>query len=176
MDTTNDRPREERHGARTLAELEQDRWRWECRALLAEGRATAAERRLELMTATLREAYFVFDVTDQRLVTVTPAYERLVGRSAARAHEDLESFLEAFRPGDRDRALSVLCGTCAESWPKFLVETPEGSIRAVRWRMEPWPDMPLRTHGVMLRVARGASLRVASPIHAGPGYERRMAG
>ena len=168
-------PLEGKHPGPLKEELERERWRWECRALLAESRAVEAERQLESMSTAMRDVYLMFDVSDQRLVTLTPAFERLSGRSVASAHEDLETFLSMFRAEDRERAQSVLHGCSEDPWQRFLIDTPDGSVRAVRWEMSACPGFSQRTHGLIVRVARGSSLRGQGTLHAGPGFEERLA-
>lgn len=160
---------------------------WEARVALAEERARTAERRLWDMSGEIQEVYLEFCRRDLRLVYVSRSFEVLFGRPLAEVCADIEVFLGAFGARQRDQVLETLKDTQAVNWQRFLIATPDESVRAVRLRMRPSPDDATLSRGVIVRVPRGSMLtRMRSvdeamegpggTLHGGPGAEQRLAG
>jgi PAS domain S-box-containing protein len=90
-----------------------------------------AEERLRLITETISEVVWVakFDVTG--VIYVSPAYERLWGRSCQSLYDDPKSFIDAIHPDDRARVLRDLEAE-NEGLPfdhEYRIIRPDGSTR-----------------------------------------------
>ncbi|MGD0950656.1 MAG: PAS domain S-box protein [Candidatus Binatia bacterium] len=115
--------------ARKRAESERER-------LLLEREQTgaalrASEERLRLITETIEEAFWMADVELAHMFYVSPAYERIWGRTPESLYQNPRSFIDAIHPEDRERVLAKLAPK--ESAPPFDIEfriiRPDGSIR-----------------------------------------------
>ncbi|SPE59972.1 putative Histidine kinase [Verrucomicrobia bacterium] len=74
----------------------------------AEAALRASEERLRLITETIDEAFWMADVAIETMVYVSPAYERIWGRSRESLRQNPKSFVEAIHGDDRQRVLAVL--------------------------------------------------------------------
>lgn len=93
-------------------------------ALAELARLQERDRLFELMMASLNVVFWVFDRSAQRLTYVSPAYERVFGRSAAAALENVREWQDSIHPDDREQALAGL----AEVFEKGAVEHREYRI------------------------------------------------
>jgi PAS domain S-box-containing protein len=67
-----------------------------------------AEERLRLIADTISEVVWVATYDISRIIYVTPAYERVWGRSCDSLYRDPRSFLDAIHPDDLPRVLRQL--------------------------------------------------------------------
>jgi PAS domain S-box-containing protein len=103
-----------------------------------------AEERLRLITETISEVVWVAKFDVSRVIYVSPAYERLWGRSCQSLYENPRSFIEAIHPDDRARVLRNLEAE-NEGGPfdhEYRIIRPDGTQRWVWDR-----GYPVRTPG-----------------------------
>jgi PAS domain S-box-containing protein len=103
-----------------------------------------AEERLRLITETISEVVWVAKFDLSRLIYVSPAYERLWGRSCQTLYDDPRSFIEAIHPDDRARVLRDLEAE-NEGVPfdhEYRIIRPDGALRWIWDR-----GYPVRTPG-----------------------------
>ena len=100
----------------------------------AEGDLRAAEERLRQVVESIREVFWLRDARDGSFQYVSPAYESVWGRGAARLIADPAEWLDAVHPEDAERAAEV--GSRALSGESYDLEyrivRPDGATRWVR--------------------------------------------
>ncbi len=75
---------------------------------LAEERARASQERFEIIAHTIDEVFWMADVGLGKLFYVSPAYERLWGRSRESLYENPKSFLDGIHPEDLPKVVADL--------------------------------------------------------------------
>jgi two-component system cell cycle sensor histidine kinase/response regulator CckA len=88
-------------------------------------------QRFEELVEHLHQVVWMRDATTGRFVYVSPAYERIWGRSCESLYERRESWRDAIHPGDRRRLPDSLFGTNAQGdyETEFRIIRPDGSVR-----------------------------------------------
>jgi len=94
------------------------------------------------LAETIREVFWVFDQDSRRLLYVSPAYERVWGRSSEALYQDPASFLDTVHPDDRARIHTVCESQIKQGEAfdeQFRILRPDGSVRWIRERGLPIP-------------------------------------
>ncbi len=105
--------------------------------------ADASQRETELkfrqMAENIQDAFFLLDANSKRMIYVSPAFERIWGRTREGLYADPESWLDAVHPDDRTVALEAYArGLLAGNAEfEFRAVRPDGSIRWVEVRAFP---------------------------------------
>jgi PAS domain S-box-containing protein len=98
----------------------------------------ASERRFRWMTDAIDDVFWISSVDIDRLLYVSPAYEKIWGRSLESVYARPSSFIEAIHPDDRERVTQLFADTRGRpSECEFRVVRPDGSVRWVRDRAYP---------------------------------------
>jgi PAS domain S-box-containing protein len=71
-----------------------------------EQRLKTSEERFRQIAETITEAFWIADVDIQTMIYVSPAYERIWGRSCQSLYEEPRSFLSSVHPDDVERVLA----------------------------------------------------------------------
>ncbi len=125
---------------------------WERRQ--AESALRTSEERFRELAETIDEVFWINDPAKNQILYVSPAYERIWGRSCQSLYDSYRSWLDAIHPDDRERMLNAamiqrqLAGTYDE---EFRIVRPDGSSRWIRARAFPVRDSagnPARIVGV----------------------------
>ena len=100
-----------------------------------------SETRFRQMAENIQEVFWMVDhrKTDGRLLYVSPAYEKIWGRSCESLYKNIDSFLDVIHPEDRER-VAVNCKTQQESGQYdeiYRLVRDDGSIRWIRDRAFP---------------------------------------
>lgn len=98
------------------------------------------EQHVQQIANHLREAVWMLDPKSRRVVYVSPAYERIWGRSAGSLYGDRRSSIDAIHPEDRQRVLDALEDEAHIRLPgemSYRVVRPDGSTRWIRERSFP---------------------------------------
>jgi PAS domain S-box-containing protein len=108
----------------------------------AEAALRESEERFRELTEHIREVLWIVDHKAQRVLYVSPAYERIWGRPREGLYRDM-GFIDAIHPDDRQGFLDgyekqVRCRTPDEK--KYRVIRPDGSIRWIQDRSFPILD------------------------------------
>lgn len=101
-------------------------------------RLREAEERFRQFAENVDQVFWIRSVDPLRSVYVSPAYERIWGRSRRSLREESGSFLDAIHPDDRERVRTAVHGENASAFDEeYRVVRPDGSVRWVRDRAFP---------------------------------------
>jgi two-component system, LuxR family, sensor kinase FixL len=97
----------------------------------SEQRLRDSEERFRLITETIQEVFYIAATDFRRTDYVSPAYERIWGRSCEELLANPRSFLDAVHPDDRERVLDFFDKRSAgESYAQeYRIVRPDGSVR-----------------------------------------------
>jgi len=131
----------------------------------AERAATVAlresEERFREMTSAIEHLFWLSNPEGTEALYVSPAYEKIWGRSCESVYRDAESFVDAVHEDDRARIASRLPlqrqGTYDE---KYRIRRPDGTIAWIRSRAFPIRDAA----GEVVRVA-GIAMDITAQRH-----------
>jgi two-component system, cell cycle sensor histidine kinase and response regulator CckA len=74
---------------------------------IAEAALRKTEERFKLITETIDEVFWIADPGVSEIIYISPAYERVWGRTQESLYQTPKSFIEASHPDDRERLLTV---------------------------------------------------------------------
>ena len=98
-----------------------------------------SEQRFRQLAENIQEVFWMSDPLKNEVLYVSPAYEKLWGRSCQSLYEQPRSFLDAIYPEDRERVVASFegqrCGKTTDV--EYRVVRPDGSVRWVRDRSFP---------------------------------------
>lgn len=88
-------------------------------------------QRFEQLTENIRDVFLLYDVGRAEILYVSPAYERVWGRSRDSRSGDLAGLRDSIHPDDRDRCRNALGKLPALGFvdEEFRIVKPDGSIR-----------------------------------------------
>lgn len=117
----------------------------------AENLVRESEQRFRQLAENLGSAFWMSDETQQRIVYVSPPYERIFGRPCQKMYDNPEVFLESVEPEDRDRVRHKIERQVAgeATIEEYRIRRPDGSICWVRDQAFPIRD----ESGTIVRVA-----------------------
>ena len=122
----------------------------------------ASEQRFQLIAGTIDEVFWMADGVNQKIVYVSPAYERVWGRSLESLYRDHRSYSDAIHPEDQIRiqeadAERVKAGLPTSS--EYRITRPEGLSRGSGTADSPFGALRARSSSmsVWLRTSRNAS-------------------
>lgn len=109
---------------------------------LAEDALRESEERFRQIAETIQEVFWITDTAKHQMLYISPAYERIWGRSCSSLQSNPHNWLEAIHPEDRVRVQEAATtrqavGTYDE---EYRVIRPDGSLRWVRDRAFPVAD------------------------------------
>ena len=117
----------------------------------ASERASESERRFRQLTENIPEVFYVFAADLTRVLYVSPAYERVWGRSVDLLHQNPQMFLQAVHPDDVGTLMEsigrVQRGETVET--SYRVRLGDGTLRSILDRSVPVRD----AGGVVYRIA-----------------------
>jgi PAS domain S-box-containing protein len=114
----------------------------------AEEALRASEQRFREVTENIDEVLWLTDPVRKEVVYVSPAYERVWGRSCESLYDSPRSRLESVHPDDRDRVRDADPTVRGSFDLEFRVVHPDGAVRWVRDRSFPIADADGRVHRV----------------------------
>ncbi len=104
----------------------------------AEERLKESEQRFRLVAETIQDAFWVSTPGMGKMLYVSPAYEKIWGRSRESLYERPESFMEAVHPEDRGRMITGQAHKLDGRWDfEYRIIRPDGTILWVRDRGYP---------------------------------------
>ena len=108
----------------------------------AEERLRAGEERFRMLAETIEDVFWITDTAKDRMVYISPAYEKIWGRSCRSLYEAPRSWLDAVHPGDRPRVLDAARTKQANGSydEEYRICRPDGQVRWVRDRAFPVRD------------------------------------
>jgi len=109
-----------------------------------------SEERFRQLAENTDDVFWISSIDPRRLLYVSPAYERVFGRSCDALYADVNTFLDAVHPEDRSRVESNLGTARLGGYDEvFRIVHADGAIRTVRTRAFPVRD----AQGQVYRVA-----------------------
>ncbi len=117
----------------------------------AEAALRESEQRFKQVTESIQEVFWMINVANTGMVYVSPAYEKIWGRTCASLYASPQDWLEGVHPEDQERIErtsrnALIKGDYDE---EFRIIRPDGGIRWIRARGFPVQD----EHGHVYRVA-----------------------
>lgn len=98
-----------------------------------------SEERFRQVTDSIREVFWMSDLTKKEMIYVSPGYEHIWGRTCASLYESPRSWLESVHPEDRERvwqaALTKQAGGKYDE--EYRIVQPSGAVRWIHDRAFP---------------------------------------
>lgn len=103
---------------------------------ISEAALRASEERFRELAETISEVFWITDPTKHRMLYISPAYERIWGRTCASLYERPQAWLEAIHPDDRVRVRAAMQTKQAEGRydEEYRIIRPDGAERRIRDR------------------------------------------
>ena len=111
--------------------------------LRAERVLAESEERFRQLAENVNEVFWMTDPQTTQLLYISPAYERVWGRSCQSLYENPRSFMDAVHPEDQERVRTAVLENQSrgeQTDKEYRVVRPDGSIRWVRDRAFPVKD------------------------------------
>jgi two-component system cell cycle sensor histidine kinase/response regulator CckA len=114
-----------------------------CGGALAQIRAREARReseeRFRELAETIQEVFWITDPNKNRMLYISPAYEKIWGRSGESLYDSPRNWIEAIHPDDRERVLHAATTRQTEGTydEEYRIIRPDGEIRWVKDRAFP---------------------------------------
>ena len=105
--------------------------------VVARGRAEEdlrqSEQRFRLIAETIAEVFWIADVGLSRMIYISPAYERVWGRSRESLYENPRAFFDAVHEEDRERLLAAFEAkkTGGSFECEYRIVRPDGAVRMI---------------------------------------------
>ncbi|HEX8774503.1 MAG TPA: PAS domain S-box protein [Pyrinomonadaceae bacterium] len=100
-----------------------------------------SEKRFRQLAENIDEVFWLTDPNTSELIYVSPAYERIWGRSRESLYSNPSSFIEAVHPDDRERVIAARPRARLGSYnQEYRIKRPDGTIRWVWARAFPIRD------------------------------------
>jgi PAS domain S-box-containing protein len=98
----------------------------------AEEALRESEEKFRQLTETINEVFFLVSVDGQQMLYISPAYEKVWGRTCSTLYEQPTSWLDAIHPDDRDRVFASFVREIQnreELQEQYRIVRPDGTIR-----------------------------------------------
>jgi PAS domain S-box-containing protein len=108
----------------------------------AQGALRESEKRFRRLAETISDVFWISNLDMSQVQYVSPAYERIWGRTCESLYQDPRSWSNAIHPEDREGALEALGSNrgTKEVALEFRIVRPDGSVRWVSDRAFPLRD------------------------------------
>jgi len=127
----------------------------------AEREASESQTRLRELAENVQEVFFVWSADGKNVEYMSPAYERVFGRSLARLERDPTDWLQAVHHDDRPRLLALLGKPFdARHDDSFRIVLPDGTVRNLRTTFFPIRD----ADGAIVRIG-GVTSDITQELH-----------
>lgn len=113
--------------------------------------AHESEERFRQLAENIQEVFWMTDLDMNRMLYISPGYERIWGRTCQSLYDIPCNWLEAIHPNDRDRVRQAMltkqvAGTYDE---EYQIVRPDGTVRWIRDRAFPVKDASGRVHRIV---------------------------
>jgi two-component system cell cycle sensor histidine kinase/response regulator CckA len=114
-----------------------------CGGALAQIRAREARReseeRFRELAETIQEVFWITDPNKNRMLYISPAYEKIWGRTGQTLYDSPRNWIEAIHPEDRERVLDAATTRQTEGTydEEYRIIRPDGEIRWIKDRAFP---------------------------------------
>ncbi|WP_197084201.1 PAS domain S-box protein [Desulfovibrio sp. TomC] len=121
---------------------------------MAERALRESEKKFRQLAEAIGEVFWLGSPDWKRIFYISPAYERLWGRTTKSLYESPMSWLDVVHPEDRDAVLAFISGLAGKPltpgvFPEYRLLRPDGEIRWIQARIFPVVD----ENGIVYRVA-----------------------
>ncbi len=101
-----------------------------------------SEERFRQLVENLQDVFWISDPRQEQLIYVSPAYERIWGRSCESLYANFTEWIEGIHPDDRERVRTVFYERALVGGYdiEYRVVRPDGTIRWIRDRAVPIKD------------------------------------
>jgi PAS domain S-box-containing protein len=101
--------------------------------MVAEKALRESNERFQQLAATISDVFWLMDMTNMRLLYISPAYETVWGRPCVSLYSDPHSWLDAVHPDDYERALSFFDQESSGSQydAEYRIVRPDGEVRHI---------------------------------------------
>ncbi|HKB74606.1 MAG TPA: EAL domain-containing protein, partial [Burkholderiales bacterium] len=109
-----------------------------------------SEFRFRQLTENITEVFWLTDPFKSEMLYISPAYEKIWGRSCQALYASPRDWVEAIHPEDRQRVLEAAIAKQARGDydEEYRIVRPDGSTRWIRDRAFPVPDPEGRTYRI----------------------------
>ena len=110
-----------------------------CERKRAEERLRVSEQRFRQLAEHINEVFWLTDTGKTEMIYISPAYEKIWGRSCESLYQKPLSWVEAIHPDDRKRVLQAAIGKQVEGMydEEYRILRPSGALRWIRDRAYP---------------------------------------
>ncbi|MGA3283471.1 MAG: PAS domain-containing protein [Verrucomicrobiota bacterium] len=107
-------------------------------------------QQLRQLAENISDAFWMRDSEETHMVYVSPAYEKIWGRSCKDLYQSPHAWLEAIHPEDREQVAQAMLTkqTTGEYNQEYRIVRPDGTLRWIRDRAFPIRD----SHGKVIRI------------------------
>ena len=115
-----------------------------------EGTLRESEQRFRQVTESIDEVFWLTDTTKRQMIYLSPAYERIWGRTCASVFAAPESWMDAIHPEDQDRVrtAALTLQTSGAYDLEYRIVRPDGTVRWIHDRAFPIRDEAGRVHRI----------------------------
>ena len=101
-----------------------------------------SEERFRQITESIDEMFYMTDPNGGGLLYISPAYEKIWGRTRASLHESPEKWADAIHPEDRERVVAIAAVKHLQGYHEenYRIIRPDGSVRWILDRSFPVKD------------------------------------
>ena len=94
-----------------------------------------SEERFRQLAENIDQIFWMLDIREQRVLYVSPAFEKVWGRSATSLYQNRGSLLESVHPEDRDRVTAFFSKVGSEpAEESYRIVRPDGTVRWIQDR------------------------------------------
>jgi diguanylate cyclase (GGDEF)-like protein/PAS domain S-box-containing protein len=90
-----------------------------------------SEEKFRQLAENIQEVFWLTDVENQEVIYVSPAYERIWGRSCDSVYANPTSFIEAIHSDDQQYARDIMADASVPTTAEYRVLCPDGNLRWV---------------------------------------------
>lgn len=100
--------------------------------MVAEKALRESNDRFEQLAAAISDIFWLIDITNMRMLYISPAYESVWGRPCSSLYNDPHSWLDAVHPDDHERALAFFEETRESRYDaEYRIVRPDGEVRHI---------------------------------------------
>ncbi|MEG3860706.1 PAS domain S-box protein [Microcoleus sp. herbarium12] len=104
----------------------------------AEAALKESEERFRQLAENIESVFWMVDVQPQKMIYISPGYEKIWGRSRADLYASGHFFADSLHPGDRARVMAIFTKKIVfENEIEYRIVRPDGEIRWIRDRAFP---------------------------------------
>ena len=111
-----------------------------------------SEERFRQLAENIDQVFWMFDLGTQRLLYVSPAFEKVWGYSSTALYQNPDCLVQSVHAEDRDGLMAVLSKARSEPVEaSYRIVHPDGSVKWIQGRSFPIPDgggRPYRVAGI----------------------------